>query len=322
MTSRRCVRTFPCMTMTGPDARAILVANQKGGVGKSTTVAAVAEMIAAAGKRGRRVLVIDGDPQANVTVEDLGVEGDRGQSLAQTLQFGAPLIPVRHVRANLDVVAGGPQLAVVGAAAHLMAENGIDMAANLENQLAKLCEDEGYDLVLIDSGPGDVPLLDTYLAVANYLLIPTRDDQASLGGVARLAKRFWRARKHGASIQLLGVLLFDVNPRATKRNQDVFDQVNEMLEGSGTTPFDITIRSAPAAAVDMRTLHRTAGELVALANDDRRARLSKLRDNQSPERAMWTSDPSGLAADYQELVRQIVIRLGRYESARVGERVG
>ena len=51
----------------------------------------------------------------------------------QTLQFGAPLVPVRDVRAHLDVIAGGPQLAVVGAAAHLMAENGIDMAANLQN---------------------------------------------------------------------------------------------------------------------------------------------------------------------------------------------
>ncbi|HRD10749.1 MAG TPA: ParA family protein [Mycobacterium sp.] len=301
------------MTMSGP-ARTILVANQKGGVGKSTTVAAVAEMIAAAGKRGRRVLVVDGDPQANVTVEDLGVTGDRGQSLSQTLQYGAPLVPVRNVRPNLDVVAGGPQLAVVGAAAHLMSENGINMAINLETALSALCESEGYDLVVIDSGPGDVPLLDTYLAVANYLLIPTRDDQASLGGVERLARRFWRARKHGASIQLLGVLLFDVNPRAVKRNQEVFAQVREMLEGSGTTPFDITIRSAPAAAVDMRTLHRTAGELVALAHDDRRSRLARLRDKQSPERGLWTSDPSGLAADYQELVREIIGRLVRFES--------
>ena len=309
------------MTMSGV-ARAILVANQKGGVGKSTTVAAVAEMIAAAGKRGRRVLVVDGDPQANVTVEDLGIEGDRGQSLAQTLQFGSALVPVRNVRPNLDVIAGGPQLAVVGAGAHLMAENGIDMAVNLESALTALCEAQGYDLVLIDSGPGDVPLLDTYLSVANYLLIPTRDDQASLGGVERLARRFWRARKLGASIQLLGVLLFDVNTRAVKRNGEVFAQVSEMLEGSGTTPFDITIRSAPAAAVDMRTLHRTAGELVALANDDRRVRLASLRDKQSPTRAMWTSDPSGLAADYQELVRQIVARLRRYESSPVGERVG
>ena len=156
------------------------------------------------------------------------------------------------------------------------------------------------------------------MSVANYLLIPTRDDQASLGGVERLARRFWRARKHGASIQLLGVLLFDVNPRAVKRNEEVFAQVSDMLEGSGTTPFDVTIRSAPAAAVDMRTLHKTAGELVALAHDDRRSRLSKLRDKQSPTRGLWTSDPSGLAADYQELVRQIVARLVRYESAAPG----
>lgn len=299
----------------------MLVANQKGGVGKSTTVAAIAEMIAAAGKRGRRVLVVDGDPQANVTVEDLGVEGDRGQSLAQTLQFGAPLVPVSDVRPNLDVIAGGAQLAVAGAAAHLMAENGIDMGANLEASLSALCESEGYDLVVIDCGPGDVPLLDTYLSVANYLLIPTRDDQASLGGVQRLAKRFWRARKLGSSIQLLGVLLFDVNPRATRRNEEVFAQVSEMLEGSGTTPFDITIRSAPAAAVDMRRLHKTAGELVVLANDERRSRLAKLRDRQSPDRAMWSSDPSGLAADYQELVRQIVARLRHYEVPSQG-RVG
>lgn len=78
-----------------------------------------------------------------------------------------------------------------------MAENGIDMAVNLESALTALCEAQGYDLVLIDSGPGDVPLLDTYLAVANYLLIPTRDDQASLGGVERLARRFGRARNQG-----------------------------------------------------------------------------------------------------------------------------
>ena len=312
--------TVTAMTMNG-QARVVLVANQKGGVGKSTTVAAIAEMIAAAGKRGRRVLVVDGDPQANVTVEDLGVDGDGGQSLAQTLQFGAPLTPVRDVRPNLDVIAGGPHLAVAGATAQVMAENGINMAANLEAQLSLLSDSEGYDLVVIDSGPGDVPLLDTYLSVANYLLIPTRDDQASLGGVARLAKRFWHARKRGSSIQLLGVLLFDVNPRATKRNEDVFAQVNEMLAGSGTTPFDITIRSAPAAAVDMRTLHKTAGELVALAHDERRSRIAKLRGKESPTRAMWSSDPSGLAADYQELVRQIIGRLRRFE-APVQERVG
>jgi cellulose biosynthesis protein BcsQ len=302
------------MTMTGR-ARAILVANQKGGVGKSTTVAAVAEMIAAAGKRGRRVLVVDGDPQANVTVEDLGVRGDQGRSLAQALQYGNPLEPVRNIRENLDIIAGGPQLAVVGAAANIMVEHGVDMAANLQTALAQLCEKEQYDLVLIDSGPGDVPLLDTYLATANYLLIPTRDDQGSINGVERLAKRFWRARTNGALIQLLGVVIFDVNPRATARNKEIFDQVSEMLDGSGSSPFEVAIRTAKAEAVDMRNLHKTAGELVELARNDRKSRLSKLRDKESPERGMWSNDPTGLANDYQRLTREIVARLVSYESS-------
>lgn len=294
--------------------KTILVANQKGGVGKSTTVAAVAEMIATGGKRGRRVLVIDGDPQANVTVHDLGAEGDGGLSLAQTLQAGSALTPVREVRTNLDVIAGGPQLAVVGANAHLMAESGVDMAHNLQTQLSALCEAEGYDLVLIDSGPGDVPLLDTYLSVANYLVIPTRGDQGSIGGVELLARRFWRARKLGATIELLGVLLFDVNPRAERRNAAIIDQITEMLAGSGSSPFEVHIRSAPAAADDMRTFHKTAGELVTLAKD-------------MPRRAMWTSDPTGLAEDYQNLVREIVSRLLQFGATQARrdqdkERVG
>jgi cellulose biosynthesis protein BcsQ len=102
------------MTMTD-GARVILVANQKGGVGKSTTVATVAEMIATAGKRGRRVLVVDGDPQANVTDDDLGVEGDRGQSLAATLQFGAPLAPCA-ASAPTSTSSPAAQVAIVGAA--------------------------------------------------------------------------------------------------------------------------------------------------------------------------------------------------------------
>lgn len=302
------------MTMTGP-ARAILAANQKGGVGKTTTVAAVGEMIAAAGKRGRRVLLVDGDPQANLTVEDLGVQGDQGRSLAQTLQYASPLEPVRNIRENLDIIPGGPQLAILGAAANVMVEHGVDMALNLQTQLAELCEREQYDLVLIDSGPGDVPLLDTYLATANYLLIPTRDDQGSINGVERLATRFWRARKNGALIQLLGVVIFDVNPRATARNKEIFDQVSEMLDGSGSSPFEVAIRTAKAEAVDMRNLHKTAGELVELARTDRKSRLSKLRDKESPERGMWSNDPTGLANDYQKLTREIVSRLARYESA-------
>ena len=60
-------------------ARTVLVANQKGGVGKSSIVAAIGGMLAGP---ERRVLIVDADQQGNVTGSDLGVDGDRGQSLA------------------------------------------------------------------------------------------------------------------------------------------------------------------------------------------------------------------------------------------------
>ncbi|WP_026256750.1 ParA family protein [Mycobacterium sp. 155] len=302
------------MTMGG-SARVILVANQKGGVGKSTTVAAIAEMIATGGRRGgRKVLVIDGDPQGTVSRTDLGAPSDSGASLAQTLQYGSPLQPQRDVRPNLDVIPGGPNLSIVGAAAYAMVEAGVNMAANFERSLQQLCDQEQYELVLIDSAPGDVPLLDTFLAVANYLIIPTKSDRGSQDGVALLAQRFWRVRKAGALINLLGVVLFDVDRSATRRNQDTIEQISEMLEGSGVEPFGAVIRHLEGAAVDMRNLAVTAGELPALANADKKERLARLRKKERPERGMWSSDPSGVAADYQELVYEMIKRLARYEA--------
>ena len=75
--------------------RAVLVANQKGGVGKSSIVAGVASMVASGGKR---VLVVDADPQGNVSKSDFGQAGDQGRGLAQTLHYSVPLTPLRDVR--------------------------------------------------------------------------------------------------------------------------------------------------------------------------------------------------------------------------------
>jgi chromosome partitioning protein len=109
-------------------ARTVLVANQKGGVGKSSIVAALGGMLAGP---ERRVLIVDADQQGNVTRSDLGVDGDRGQSLAMALQYTQPLTPVRDVRPGLDIVPGGPHLATVGAMVATASSSGLDIAANL-----------------------------------------------------------------------------------------------------------------------------------------------------------------------------------------------
>jgi len=175
--------------------------------------------------------------------------------------------------------------------------------------LGALCERERYDLVLIDSGPGDAPLLDALLGTAKYLLVPTRDDDASLSGVELLAARYLRARESGSTIQLLGVVLFDANPRATARNAEVLSQVDQLLVGSGAETFSSLIRSDRAAAVDLRSRHLTPAELVIAAEEHQKHRIQRLRQKVGGGERLWSRDPSGLAGDYQALTREILNRL-------------
>ena len=301
------------MSLTQPP-RSVLVANQKGGVGKSSIVAAVADMVAAA---GRRVLVVDADQQANLTSSDLGVEGDRGKGLSMALQYAHPLEPIREVRPNLDLLPGGPALAVIGAIAATAAQSGMDLRGNLVSTLTELQSVEQYDLILIDSGPGDAPLLDALLGTARYLLVPTKDDDGSLSGVELLAARYLRARQNGSVIQLLGVVLFDANPRATARNREIFGQLAHQLEGSGAAPFGAFIRSDKAAAVDLRSHHMTPLELVAAAENQLKSRIQRLRDKRRGGLELWSRDPSGLASDYQSLTREVLRRLAAAEKDEV-----
>jgi chromosome partitioning protein len=294
-------------------SRVVLVANQKGGVGKSSVVAAVAGLVAAP---TRRVLVIDADQQGNVSRNDLGVAGDKGKSLAMALQYGQPLEPFREVRPGLDVLAGGPLLASVAAIMASSAQSGIDIASNLADTLAALCARERYALVLVDAAPGEAPLLDALLRVARYLLVPTADDAGSLDGVELLAGRYLRAKAAGARIDLLGVVLFGVNPRATVRNRAVLNNVTDLLQGSGTSAFDSTIRTDKAAAIDMREMHLTPAELVAAVEQQKRERLRQLGngpDSVATINRLWSRDAAGLATDYQNLARELLARVADYE---------
>lgn len=290
-------------------SRTILVANRKGGVGKSSIVAALAGMTA---RPESRVLVVDGDPQGNVSEMDLGVETDRGRSLAMALTYGEPLQPVRDVRPGLDVICGGPLLSRIPASDEL-----IDVAGNLRTTLGQLCAAEGYTLVYLDSGPGDTALLDAMMQCARYLLVPTMDDNASLKGLELLAARYVQAKRRGAHIDLLGVVLFGLNPRAIKRNQLVMQTVDEMLEGSGATRFETFIRYDKAAAVDLRMLGLTPGELVDQVANETAHRLARLGHGDALDlrEQTWSRDPSRLAIEYRELAREVLHRVHAIEEA-------
>lgn len=287
--------------------RTVLVANRKGGVGKSSIVAALAGMVA---RPNARVLVVDADPQGNVSEMDLGVDTDRGRGLGMALTFAEPLTPVRDVRPGLDVISGGPLLTRVPTS-----DPTLDVAENFRASLDALCAQEGYSLVLLDSGPGDTALLDAMMATARYLLVPTMDDHASLKGLELIAARYVQARQAGARIDLLGVVLFGLNPRASRRNQAAMDTVDEMLEGSGAERFDTFIRHDKAAAVDLRARGLTPGELVDQVTAETSARLASLGKGESVDLRdhAWSRDPSKLAIDYRELAREVLRRIRALE---------
>lgn len=301
--------------------RTVLVANRKGGVGKTSVVTTVASMIA---RPDRRVLVIDSDSQGNATKSDLGVSGDDGRSFMSALQYGDELTVMPNVRPGLDVVAGGSHLASIGAIIATAGQTGTDVRGNLRRALAQACRRGRYTLVLIDTGPGDVPLLDAFLRSVRYLLVPTKEDDAGLDGVEQLAARFSNARREGALVSLLGVALFDANPRATARNSEVLADIDAMLGGSGTSAFETVIRSDKAAAKDLRAAHMTVTELVEASAEHQRNRLTQLRGgkharretSEQAELRLYSRDPSALANDYQNLTREVLARVA--EAERVG----
>lgn len=305
------------MTVGIPDT--VLVAQQKGGNGKSSVVAAMAVAIA---RKNRKVLAIDADQQGNLTMDDLGVPADKwdkGKSLAVALQYGpgggVALEPYRGIRPNLDILMGGPAIGMVSTAI-ASADEPVDMAQNLISALAELCAREQYDIIIVDSGHGDKVLLIALLEACRYLVVPTKEDGASLNGVKQLAISYQRAKRYGSLIALIGVVLFDVNPQASVRLPHVFNKVKELL-GSEVEPFQATIRSSQSVAVDMRERHLTAQELAKPSEEQHAGLLTALR-NRGKKNAtdrLWAKDPGSVAKDYLDLTREVLTRLATERAA-------
>ncbi|WP_016894081.1 ParA family protein [Mycobacteroides abscessus] len=284
------------------------MAIQKGGSFKTSVVSNLGAAIAA---KGKRVLLIDADQQGNLTQDDLGVpdeQWDKGNSLAAAFQYGGELTVIKNVRPNLDLVMGGPRIGMVSTAVAAAAEDPPDMAENLRGALVKLQAEGQYDLIVIDSGHGDKVLMIALLEVSTDLIIPTQEDSASLRGIAQLAASMKRAIHRGSKVQLLGVVMVGVDPKATTRYEYVIEQVREILQGTDVEPFDATIRHARPVSVAQRAYSRTAQEIALVASGQATGDLQSLRLGKGRLSADMAVN---LANDYQKLTREVLQRLAR-----------
>ena len=229
--------------------RVYALANQKGGVGKTTTAINVAACLAEAGERA---LVVDLDPQANAT-SGLG-ERANGTSSYDLLD-GAPLADLaRPTRfANLELVPSKRELA--GAVVELARRDGGD--SFLADALAG--GTDAYSYVFLDCPPSLGPLTVNALAAADRVLVPVQAEYFALEGLSEILRSIDLVRTRLNPRLALGGVLMTMVDRRTRLAADVVAEVRRHLGEQvfrTAVPRAVRVAEAPSHGLPLTVYDR------------------------------------------------------------------
>ncbi len=224
-------------------ATIIAVTNQKGGVGKTTTVV---NLGAALAEKGQRVLLVDLDPQGSLS-SSFGVEANDSIPTMYTLFINPALDPheaLLHVRERIDLIPADIHLAAVEL--ELVGKPGREYV--LKEILASLSPE--YDYILIDCGPNLGLLTVNALTAADEVIVPLLCEYLALRGLGTLFENIARVRRNlNRRLRVRGILPVMYDTRSSHPHQIL--EETRALFGEFVFPVVVrrSIRFAEAAVI-------------------------------------------------------------------------